>query len=190
MTSDCGKILEASWSVSLVFSYPPRTRRVPPRKYNLLGTFFPRSSIFTMIPAALFLLALVPLRAPCGVSRAMTGTSVRSAVKLSATEDETTKVEILSESTTVPPGTTLPPALSAAEAEKVGNLVADDEYLGLGMELAETVRIAVLEDVKKNARDFLGKDDYKACAPRSERAPQFRCVCPQRPFSKRWMLWL
>ena len=29
------------------------------------------------------------------------------------------------------------------------------------MELTELVRVAVLEDIKKNARDFLGKDDYK-----------------------------
>ena len=45
--------------------------------------------------------------------------------------------------------------------EAVGNLVQDDEWNGLGMELSETIRIAVVEDLKKNARDFLGKDDYK-----------------------------
>jgi hypothetical protein len=45
--------------------------------------------------------------------------------------------------------------------EAVGNLVADDEWQGITMELSEVVRLAVLEDVKKNARDFLGKDDYK-----------------------------
>eukprot|EP00980_Cylindrotheca_fusiformis_P010827 scaffold2447_cov110-Cylindrotheca_fusiformis.AAC.9 len=43
----------------------------------------------------------------------------------------------------------------------VGNLVADDEWEGLGMELTELVRVAVLEDLKQNARNFLGKDDYK-----------------------------
>lgn len=43
----------------------------------------------------------------------------------------------------------------------VGNLVADDEWEGLGMELSELVRTAVIEDLKKNARDFLGKDEYK-----------------------------
>lgn len=43
----------------------------------------------------------------------------------------------------------------------VGNLVADDEWEGLGMELSELVRTAVIEDLKKNARDFLGKDGYK-----------------------------
>ena len=40
-------------------------------------------------------------------------------------------------------------------------MVADDEYMGLSMELTELVRVAVLEDIKKNARDFLGKEDYK-----------------------------
>jgi hypothetical protein len=43
----------------------------------------------------------------------------------------------------------------------VGNLVADDEWEGLGIELTELVRVSVLEDMKKNARDFLGKDEYK-----------------------------
>lgn len=45
--------------------------------------------------------------------------------------------------------------------EVVGNLVANDEWEGLTLELAELVRLSIVEDVKKNARDFLGKDDYK-----------------------------
>jgi hypothetical protein len=45
--------------------------------------------------------------------------------------------------------------------EQVGNLVADDEWEGLGMELSELVRVAVIQDLKQNAREFLGKDDYK-----------------------------
>jgi len=45
--------------------------------------------------------------------------------------------------------------------EAIGNLVADDEWMGLSMELGELVRVAVIEDLKRNARDFLGKDDYK-----------------------------
>ena len=52
-------------------------------------------------------------------------------------------------------------AVTGPEKEKaVGNLVADDEWEGLGMELSELVRIAVLEDLKKKSRDFLGKDSY------------------------------
>jgi hypothetical protein len=44
--------------------------------------------------------------------------------------------------------------------EAVGNLVADDEWMGLSMELSEIVRIAVIEDIKGKARDFIGKEDY------------------------------
>lgn len=51
--------------------------------------------------------------------------------------------------------------LSDEEIEKVGNLVTDDEWMGLGMELSELIRCAVLEEVKKNTADFIGKDDYK-----------------------------
>jgi len=51
--------------------------------------------------------------------------------------------------------------LSDEEVEKVGNLVADDEWMGLGMELSEIVRVAVIEESKKNVADFIGKDDYQ-----------------------------
>jgi hypothetical protein len=51
--------------------------------------------------------------------------------------------------------------LSDEEVEKVGNLVADDEWMGLGMELSEIVRCAVIEEVKKNTADFIGSEDYK-----------------------------
>jgi len=47
------------------------------------------------------------------------------------------------------------------KAVAVGNLVENDEWEGLTMELSELIRTAVIEDVKKNTRDFLGKDDYK-----------------------------
>ena len=49
----------------------------------------------------------------------------------------------------------------AQEKEAVGNLVADDEWAGLSMELGEIVKKAVVEDLKANARDFLGADTYK-----------------------------
>lgn len=64
------------------------------------------------------------------------------------TEDE---IEVIMEKT----------KLTEEEVEKVGNLVADDEWLGLGMELSEMVRIAVIEQTKKNTADFIGKEDYK-----------------------------
>lgn len=51
--------------------------------------------------------------------------------------------------------------LSEEEVEQVGNLVADDEWMGLSMELSELVRVAVIEEVKKNTADFIGKDEYK-----------------------------
>lgn len=51
--------------------------------------------------------------------------------------------------------------LTAEELTQVGNLVADDEWMGLSMELSEMVRVAVIEDTKKNVGDFIGKDDYK-----------------------------
>merc|ERR1719291_439058 len=44
--------------------------------------------------------------------------------------------------------------------EQVGNLVADEEWAGLSMELADVVRTAVVEDIKKNSREFLGKEEY------------------------------
>ncbi len=50
--------------------------------------------------------------------------------------------------------------LSAEEKQQLGNLVADAEWAGLSMEIADVVRTAVIEDLKKNSRDFLNKDDY------------------------------
>ena len=52
-------------------------------------------------------------------------------------------------------------ALSDEDVKEVGNLAADDEYLGLSMELSELVRTATIESVKKRTREFTGKDDYK-----------------------------
>jgi hypothetical protein len=52
----------------------------------------------------------------------------------------------------------------ASEEEKkeaVGNLVEEDEWGGLTMELTEIIRLSVIEDLKKNTREFLGKDEYK-----------------------------
>ena len=42
--------------------------------------------------------------------------------------------------------------LPPEEAARVGNLVADEEWAGLSMELADAVRTAVVEDLKKNSR--------------------------------------
>lgn len=51
--------------------------------------------------------------------------------------------------------------MSTEDLENVSNLVADDEWMGLSMELSELVRVAVIEETKKNTRDFIGKEDYK-----------------------------
>jgi hypothetical protein len=48
-----------------------------------------------------------------------------------------------------------------AKKEAVGNLVEEDEWGGLTMELSELIRLSVIEDLKKNTKEFLGKDDYK-----------------------------
>ena len=61
-----------------------------------------------------------------------------------ATASESTPVEVL----------------TAEEEEKLGNLVANEEFAGLSMELADVVRTAVVEDLKKNSREFLGKEEY------------------------------
>jgi hypothetical protein len=43
----------------------------------------------------------------------------------------------------------------------IGNLVADDEWAGVTMELGELIKQAVIEDIKTKSRQFLGKDEYK-----------------------------
>jgi hypothetical protein len=52
-------------------------------------------------------------------------------------------------------------AMTKAEDEKIGNLVENDESLGLATELAIVFRSAVRESIKANVADFIGKDDYK-----------------------------
>ena len=52
--------------------------------------------------------------------------------------------------------------LTAADVEEVGNLVEDEEWLGLGMEMAIVLRSAFRESVKKNVKEFTGSDD---CTP-------------------------
>jgi hypothetical protein len=53
------------------------------------------------------------------------------------------------------------PQSEEEKAKAVGNLIENDEWLGLTLELSELVRTAVIEDVKTNAREFLGKDNYE-----------------------------
>jgi len=44
--------------------------------------------------------------------------------------------------------------------QAVGNLVANDEWNGLSMELSEIIRMAVMEDIKSKTADFIGKENY------------------------------
>jgi hypothetical protein len=65
-------------------------------------------------------------------------------------------------------------ASEEAKKEAVGNLVEEDEWSGLTMELTEIIRLSVIEDLKKNTREFLGKDDYKlgdVCAQKKTPQP-------------------
>lgn len=53
------------------------------------------------------------------------------------------------------------PTTEEEKTEAVGNLVENDEWEGLTMELSEVIKLAVVEDIKKNTRDFIGKDGYE-----------------------------
>jgi len=51
--------------------------------------------------------------------------------------------------------------MTASEVERVGNLVEDDEWLGLTTELTIVLRSALRETIKKSTREFTGSDEYK-----------------------------
>jgi hypothetical protein len=75
-----------------------------------------------------------------------------------ADEDDTiVDAEIINDESNI---VTVPITLEAKK-EAIGNLVADDEWAGVTMELGELVKTAVLEDIKAKGREFLGKDEYK-----------------------------
>lgn len=74
----------------------------------------------------------------------------------SDTDEDVVDAEIVPESTSmVVPGTI------QEQKQAIGNLVADDEWAGVTMELGELVKRAVIEDIKTKGREFLGKDEYK-----------------------------
>ena len=50
---------------------------------------------------------------------------------------------------------------TAAEVEEVGNLVEDDEWLGLTMELMIVLRCAIRESAKKSVKEFTGKSNHE-----------------------------
>ena len=49
--------------------------------------------------------------------------------------------------------------LTSADEEAVGNLVEDEEWLGLGTEMFIVLRSSLRESLKKNAREFTGSDE-------------------------------
>ena len=49
------------------------------------------------------------------------------------------------------------PQTEEEKKEAVGNLVENDEWEGLTMELSEVIKTAVVEDIKKKTKDFIGK---------------------------------
>ncbi len=94
--------------------------------------------------------------------------SIRPALPRSATASQQ-RVPSLLRSSTEPPdveadataASEMPTAEEEEEEEKrLGNLVADEEWNGLSLELADIIRMAVVEDLKKNSREFLGKEEY------------------------------
>jgi len=103
-----------------------------------------RANSFTIVPA---------LTTRCGITQQDVFASSTSALYAeSAAEKEEQIVSDLNQ---------IQFASDEEKKQAVGNLVEDDEWMGLGMELSEVIRVAVVEDLKKNAREFLGKDEYK-----------------------------
>ena len=67
--------------------------------------------------------------------------------------------------------------LTAADVEEVGNLAEDEEWLGLGMEMAIVVRSAFRESVKKNVKEFTGSEDCTPLPAPMDLAPSDPNVC-------------
>ena len=74
-------------------------------------------------------------------------------------EDETPKATEIVLSDGVIDGATT--KMTVEQVEEVGNLAADDEWLGLAMELGIVMRCAIRESVKANVREFTGSDSYE-----------------------------
>ena len=72
-----------------------------------------------------------------------------------ADDDIVVDAEIVNDESSIVIPTTL-----QEKKEAIGNLVADDEWAGVTMELGELVKKAVLEDIKAKGREFLGKEEY------------------------------
>ena len=82
--------------------------------------------------------------------------------------DESSKGELVPSGDVVATGETR--ILTAADEEAVGNLVEDEEWLGLGTEMFIVLRSSLRESLKKNTRDFTGSDECEQ-ESRSNRVP-------------------
>ena len=71
-------------------------------------------------------------------------------------------------------------ALTKVEVEEIGNLVEDDEWLGLTTELAIVARVAIRESLKKSVREFTGNDDYKCGLANPTRTSELLHGCQAR----------
>lgn len=78
--------------------------------------------------------------------------------------------------------------LTAADVEEVGNLVEDEEWLGLGMEMAIVLRSAFRESVKKNVREFTGSDDCKPLPALMDPHTQRFLTCALRLRQTKWVI--
>lgn len=74
----------------------------------------------------------------------------------SSDDENVMDAEIVTESSSI-----VVPGTIQEQKEAIGNLVADDEWAGVTMELGELIKRAVIEDIKAKGREFLGKDEYK-----------------------------
>jgi len=84
-------------------------------------------------------------------------------------DDESSKGDLVPSGDVVATGETTR-MLTSADEEAVGNLVEDEEWLGLGTEMFIVLRSSLRESLKKNTRDFTGSDEC-APEPQSNRAP-------------------
>ena len=85
-------------------------------------------------------------------------------------DDESSKGDLVPSGDVVATGETTR-MLTSADEEAVGNLVEDEEWLGLGTEMFIVLRSSLRESLKKNTRDFTGSDEC-APEPQSNRAPR------------------
>ena len=95
-----------------------------------------------------------PLRQPLRVRRSA------PLLQEESPKSESSKGELVPSGDVVATGETR--ILTAADEEVVGNLVEDEEWLGLGTEMFIVLRSSLRESLKKNTRDFTGSEE---CAP-------------------------